>query len=134
MATGNTAYGIASFDGKGTRFTDNAVSGSHDAGIYVGDSLEADAVVSGNRVWNNALGILLRHSQRAVVSDNDVWDTCLGVFLLADGQAGGSGQTAVLNNTVRANNQVCTQFADAEFLPILGGGYRACRVTAQRDL
>ncbi len=121
VAVDNSAYGIASFNGEGTRFTDNAVSGSHDAGLYIGDSLDADAVVRDNRVWNNAFGILVRHSQRAVVSDNDVWDNCLGVFLLADGQAGGSGQTAVLNNTVNANTQVCTQFAPG-FLPILGGG------------
>jgi len=122
VAIDNTAYGIASFDGIDTIFTRNAVTGSHDAGIYIGDSLNARAVVSNNRAWNNALGILLRHSQKAIVSDNDVRGNCLGVFLLADGQAGGSGQTAVLNNTVVANNEVCTQFADAQFLPVLGGG------------
>ena len=88
----------------------------------MGDSLDANAVVSHNRSWDNALGILVRHSQKAVVSDNEVWGNCLGVFLLADGQAGGSGQTAVLNNTVVANNEVCTQFEAAGFLPVLGGG------------
>ena len=122
VAIDNAAYGVASFDGIGTTFTRNAVSGSHDAGIYIGDSLEANAVVSHNRAWGNALGILVRHSQKAVVSDNEAWGNCIGVFLLADGQDGGSGQTAVLNNTVFANNEVCTQFADAGFLPILGGG------------
>ena len=122
VAIDNAAYGVASFDGIGTTFTRNAVSGSHDAGIYIGDSLAASAVVSHNRSWSNALGILVRHSQKAVVSDNDVWGNCLGVFLLADGQAGGSGQTAVFNNTVVGNNEVCTQFDAAGFLPILGGG------------
>ena len=122
VAIDNAAYGVASFDGIGTTFTRNSVSGSHDAGIYIGDSLDANAVVSHNRAWGNALGILVRHSQKAVVSDNEVWGNCLGVFLLADGQAGGSGQTAVLNNTVYANNEVCTQFAAAGFLPVLGGG------------
>ena len=38
VAAGNTAYGIASFEGVGTTFSHNAVSGSQDAGIYVGDS------------------------------------------------------------------------------------------------
>ena len=122
VAIDNSAYGVASFDGIGTTFTRNAVSGSHDAGIYIGDSLDANAVVSHNRAWDNALGILVRHSQKAVVSDNEAWENCIGVFLLADGQAGGSGQTAVLNNTVAANNDVCTQFAAAGFLPVLGGG------------
>jgi hypothetical protein len=121
-AVGNAAYGVASFDGVGTTFTGNAVTGSHDAGIYIGDSLEADAVVSHNRAWGNALGILVRHSRRVIVSDNAAWGNCIGVFLLADGQAGGSGETAVLKNTVVANNEVCEQFNEAGFLPILGGG------------
>lgn len=54
----------ASFDGIGTIFTGNSVSGSHDAGIYIGDSLTADAVVSNNRARGNALGILVRHTRR----------------------------------------------------------------------
>jgi Periplasmic copper-binding protein (NosD) len=122
VAIDNAAYGIASFDGVGTSLTHNAVTGSQDAGLYIGDSLEADAVVSHNRVWNNAFGILSRHSQKVVVSDNAAWGNCLGIFLLADGQAGGSGQTAVLGNKVVGNNDVCTQFAAVGFLPILGGG------------
>jgi hypothetical protein len=122
VAIDNAAYGVASFEGIGTKFTNNAVTGSHDAGIYIGDSPNADAVVTHNRAWGNALGILLRHSQRALVSGNEAWGNCIGVFLLADGQEGGSGQTAVLNNTVTANNEVCTQFADVGFLPVLGGG------------
>ena len=121
-AIDNTAYGIASFDGIGTTFTHNTVSGSHDAGIYVGDSQDARAVVRSNRARNNALGILVRHSHNALVSDNEAQENCIGVFLLADGQAGGSGDIAELNNTVVANNDVCTQFAAEEFLPILGGG------------
>jgi hypothetical protein len=121
-ATGNAAYGLASFDGIGTTFTRNAVSGSHDAGLYIGDSLDANAVVSHNRSWDNALGILVRHSQKALVSNNEAWSNCIGVFLLADGQAGGSGETLVLNNSVYDNNDVCPQFEAAGFLPLLGGG------------
>jgi hypothetical protein len=122
IAIDNTAYGLASFDGIGTTFTRNAVTGSHDAGLYIGDSLEANAVVSHNRAWNNAFGILARHSRNVVVSNNDSWSNCIGVFLLADGQAGGSGETVVLNNNVWANNDVCPQFAEVGFLPVLGGG------------
>ena len=120
VATGNTAYGVASFDGVGTTFSRNAVSGSQDAGIYVGDSPAANAVVTDNRSWDNALGILVRHSRNVVVSNNEAWGNCIGVLLLADGQETGSGHTAVLNNTVAANNDVCTQFAG--FLPVIGGG------------
>jgi len=122
VAIDNTDYGVASFEGIGTTFTRNAASGSDDAGIYVGDSLDANALVKDNRSWGNAIGILVRHVQNAIVSGNEVWGNCLGVFLLADGQAGGSGHTAVLNNTVVANNVVCPQFGYPGFLPALGGG------------
>ena len=122
VAVNNTAYGVASFVGTGTKFLRNSVTGSHDAGIYVGDSPDANALVKNNRAWGNALGILLRHVHNAIVSDNQSWGNCIGVFLLADGQKEGSGHIAVLNNTVVGNNDVCTQFDEADFLPVLGGG------------
>jgi len=122
VAIDNTAYGVASFEGIGTTFAHNWVSGSHDAGIYIGDSHDAGAVVRHNRAHNNALGILVRHSHNALVFDNEAEGNCIGVFLLADGQEGGSGDIAVLNNSVVENNAVCTQFEAAGFLPVLGGG------------
>jgi hypothetical protein len=120
VAIGNSDYGVASFEGIGTRFTRNATSGSHDAGIYIGDSVDANAVVSHNRSWDNALGVLIRHSHQVVVSHNEVWGNCLGVFLLSDVEAGGSGDITVEHNTVSANNSVCPEFEG--FLPDLGGG------------
>jgi Right handed beta helix region len=119
-AIDNSDYGVASFDGIGTRFTRNATSGSHDAGIYVGDSVNANAVVTNNRSWDNALGILVRHSHKVVVSHNKVWGNCLGVFLLSDIEAGGSGQITVQHNRVTANNSFCPVFEG--FLPDLSGG------------
>lgn len=120
LAVGNSDYGIASFDGIGTMFTSNAVSGSQDAGIYVGDSADAKALVAHNRSWDNALGVLVRHARNAVVLDNAIWGNCVGILLLADGQPGGSGDNAVLNNTVRVNNRLCPGGED--FLPDFGGG------------
>ena len=120
VAIDNRDYGVASFDGIGTRFTRNATSGSQDAGIYVGDSIDANAVVTNNRSWDNALGILIRHTHKVVVSHNEVWGNCLGVFLLSDIEAGGSGHIRVQHNRVSANNKVCPNFEG--FLPDLGGG------------
>ena len=120
VAVNNSDYGVASFDGIGTWFTRNATSGSHDAGIYVGDSVDANAVVTNNRSWDNALGILIRHSHQVVVSHNKVWGNCLGVFLLSDIEAGGSGHITVQHNRVSANNNLCPNFEG--FLPDLGGG------------
>ena len=67
-------------------------------------------MVSHNRAWGNALGILVRHSQKVIVSSNASWENCIGVFLLADGQAGGSGQTAVLNNTSLRTTRCASSF------------------------
>jgi hypothetical protein len=120
VAINNSDYGLASFEGKGTTFTRNSTSGSHDAGIYVGDSPDADAVVRHNRSWNNSLGILIRNSDHAIVFHNEIWGNCLGVFLLADQRPGGSGYVEVRNNTVSGNNRLCPAFED--FLPDLGGG------------
>jgi parallel beta helix pectate lyase-like protein len=120
VAINNSDYGVASFEGIGTTFTRNATSGSHDAGIYVGDSIDANAVVTHNRSWDNALGILVRHSHYVVVSHNEVWGNCLGVFLLSDFGPRGSGHITVANNTVSANNELCPEFEG--FLPDLAGG------------
>ncbi len=57
--------------GIGTTFTGNAVSGSQDAGIYIGDSLDASAVVSEKPRVGQRAGYLVRHARRAVVSDNE---------------------------------------------------------------
>lgn len=121
-AAGNTDYGMASFDGVGTRFVGNAVNGSDDAGLYVGDSPDANAAVLGNRSWDNALGVLVRHDHNVVVAGNTTWNNCAGVFLLDDGQDGGSGHTAVLDNVVRRNNHRCTQFAGFLLTPAVAGG------------
>src|SRR4029077_10211922 len=79
-----------------------------------------NAVVTNNRSWDNALGILIRHSHKVVLSHNKVWGNCLGVFLLSDIEAGGSGHITVQHNRVSANNNVCPNFEG--FLPDLGGG------------
>jgi nitrous oxidase accessory protein NosD len=121
-AFGNEDYGVASFDGVGTTFVKNRASGSHDAGIYIGDSPHANAVVMHNRSWDNALGVLVRHARDVLVSDNRASRNCLGIFLLDDGQEGGSGDIAVLDNRVAANNHRCTNFAEFLFTPVIAGG------------
>jgi hypothetical protein len=122
-AAHNDEYGMASYDGVGTTFTRNTASGSGDAGIYIGDSLHAHAVVLHNRSWNNATNILVRHARQVLVADNTASRGCFGVLLLNDGQPGGSGDTAVLDNRVRANNRTdCPGWAEYLRTPVGGGG------------
>ena len=111
--------GVASFEGIGTIFTANSVTGSHDAGIYIGDIPDANAVVTttapGAMRW--AFG---PPSQNVSCPTKPPGATVSECSCSRDGQAGGSGQSAVLNNEVTANNEVCQQFANAGFLPVLG--------------
>ena len=47
-AFNNKEYGIAAFSSTGTKIIANLTSGSDEAGIYVGDSPHADAIVAAN--------------------------------------------------------------------------------------
>lgn len=131
-AADNTEYGIASFDGIGTRFVHNRASGSEDAGLYVGDSPDANAVVSDNVTRHNALGVLVRHARHVVVAHNRAWGNCLGVLLLDDRQPGGSGDNAVLDNRFIANNDECPQFAG--FLGATPGGGGIVAIGSQHNV
>ena len=62
-------------------------AGGIEAGIYVGDSPEAHAVVSENRVWDDGIGgLFVRHVHFATVVENWAKGNCIGIFLLNDGQ------------------------------------------------
>ncbi len=111
-------YGISRFASTHTVFSDDLAAGNGEAGFYVGDSPDADTVVSNDRAWNNGFGIFVRHAHQVAVVNNDVYDNCIGVFVLDDGQSGGAGQVAVVGNTVRHNNTICPP---AEGAPPLGG-------------
>ncbi|MEP6665912.1 MAG: right-handed parallel beta-helix repeat-containing protein, partial [Nocardioidaceae bacterium] len=119
QAVNNGVYGIARFDGIGGWITDSAASGSDEAGIYVGDSPNAHALVRDNQSWGNGLGIFVRHTHKVTVRDNWVQGNCVGVLLLDDGQPEGSGDNWVQNNSVRNNNKFCPASDEA---PALSGG------------
>jgi parallel beta-helix repeat protein len=121
-AENNTIYGIVNFDGRFTTISDNATSGSDEAGLYVGDAPDAHSVVRDNRSWNNALGILVRHTHRVTVVDNTIYGNCMGVYLLDDTQPGGSGDNVMRDNTVNANNKSCPGFPDEGVPPFSGAG------------
>jgi nitrous oxidase accessory protein NosD len=118
-AVNNGDYGIARFDGVGGSIRDSAATGSAEAGLYIGDSPNAHAVLSDNRAWNNGLGIFVRHNHFVTVSDNEVFGNCIGILLLDDGQKPGSGDQVVKDNSVRRNNKVCPASEDS---PAFSGG------------
>jgi nitrous oxidase accessory protein NosD len=114
-------YGIARFVSTRSRLVENRTAGNQEAGLYVGDSPDADTVVSGNRTWNNGFGIFVRHSHQVAVTGNQSWGNCLGALVLDDGQPGGVGDVTVRDNRVHDNNKFCPPNQEHPF-PVSGGG------------
>jgi len=121
-AVDDSGYGIARFDGIGGWIRHSSATGSEEAGIYVGDSPEAHAVVSENRVWNNGIGVFVRHVHFATVVENWAKGNCIGIFLLNDGQPEGSGDQKVARNVVLNNNKVCPGDEEEGTPETSGGG------------
>jgi hypothetical protein len=114
------AYGIARFESTKSLFANNITVGNSEAGLYVGDSPNAAAVVRDNVTKDNALGIFVRHARGVTVVNNRATGNCQGVLVLDDGEPGGAGNAVIQNNTVFRNNKFCP--ANEEAPPLQGGG------------
>jgi len=116
--TNNGAYGVFANTSTGTRILDNTASGSGEAGLYVGDSPSAQAVVKNNTVFNNGFGIFIRSASSGAIVANNAHDNCLGILFL---EAPDSPTNWVATgNQVNHNNNSCPAGDDAP--PISGGG------------
>lgn len=112
-------YGVSRFESTRTIFRDNSVAGNAEAGLYVGDSPDADTWVVNNKSWGNGFGVFVRHAHEVNVEGNTVWDNCVGILVLDDGQVGGAGNVTVSGNDVHGNNLVCPASGGP---PTSGGG------------
>jgi Right handed beta helix region len=120
-ATDNEEYGIARFNSTGGAMVHNVARGAEEAGVYLGDTADAQGAVIGyNRVSGNALGVFVRHSHEVVVKHNIAVRNCQGILLLDDGQPGGAGDIRAAHNVVIANNNFCPPSDEAP--PLQGGG------------
>jgi Right handed beta helix region len=110
-AEGNSGYGIAAFETTGGQYWDNVTSDNEEAGLYVGDSPEADAVLRDNDSYGNGIGIFLRDAAHGLVEDNQSHDNCIGILFL-DTPDDPSAPTpnhdwAARDNQVNHNNKAC---------------------------
>ena len=83
----NEEYGAFYNDSTGGRFHDNVAYGSHEAGLYFGDSGNADARIEDNEVYDNAFGILIRDAANGRVRENYAHDNGFGIFLVDTGES-----------------------------------------------
>lgn len=113
----NDGYGFAAFLSIGTKILSNSAHDNGFAGIYVGDSANANLKVAGNDTFRNTLGMFFRNSSRGSISGNEIHNNCAGMLFLAE-NPGADGNYEVRNNDVLDNARACP---DPEF-PVSGIG------------
>jgi parallel beta-helix repeat protein len=118
-AFNNREYGIAAFSSTGTTIISNLTRGSDEAGIYVGDSPHADAIVAANETYGNLFGIFVRNARHGKIAGNEVHNNCMGMLFLADAP-GPAGVFDVMGNKVVNNTRACP--ANEEAPPLSGVG------------
>jgi nitrous oxidase accessory protein NosD len=110
-ADDNAGYGIARFASVDSVFEHNSASSNGEAGLYMGDSPNADSVVRDNSSDHNNIGIFFRDSSFQTAEDNKVWGNCVGILALNTGTGGTPaadvGNFKIEDNTLSANNKAC---------------------------
>jgi parallel beta-helix repeat protein len=106
-AVDNGEYGIAAFASTGTKMIDNVVSGSGEAGLYVGDSAHANLTMTGNETFDNGFGIFLRDSRYGDVTGNHAHDNCVGILNIDFNGSANAGHYRIADNTIENNSRVC---------------------------
>ncbi len=122
VAKDNAEYGLAAFSSTGTRFLFNRASGSGEAGIYVGDSPKADALLWGNETSDNLFGIFVRNALGGKAVLNASHDNCLGVLVLGDAP-GPAGDFRFIANRVSNNTKACPGNEEEMSDPVSGVGF-----------
>ncbi len=97
-------YGIFPQFGKNGLVSQNIISNTSDAGIYVGMSENVDIIA--NEVFDNALGIEAENSHKILIQANYVHDNAIGipVVIFPGLQTKTAADVIVRNNTVINNN------------------------------
>jgi hypothetical protein len=101
----NEEYGIAAFESNGTRLEWNYTPDNGEAGLYIGDSAQANAVVHGNTSSGNVHGILVRDASFGEVSRNWLFDNCNGALFVETPAPAPGGNWVAKDNRAVANNR-----------------------------
>ena len=118
----NHAYGAFYNSSTGGDFHDNVAYGSGEAGLYFGDSPNADVRVKDNEVYDNGNGMLLRDASNGRVEDNNAHDNCIGFLVLNTGEPGDASRWRLEDNHVVHNDKACPASDEAPPTSGLGIG------------
>ncbi len=106
-ATNNGLYGLYAFDAQHGVIADSYASGSADSGIYVGQCIECDIVVSGNIAEANAIGLEIANASDSVlVVGNRFAGNRVGMTLISNHREAFEPQrsNAIAGNVIVAND------------------------------
>jgi nitrous oxidase accessory protein NosD len=116
----NSGYGIARFASTNSLFEENRASWNGEAGLYMGDSPNANSVLRENKADHNGIGLFLRDSTKLTAVDNQAWGNCVGILALNTGSgAVPAGNYRIIDNAVWANDKACPATPDGQ--PPLSG-------------
>jgi len=122
FAVDNGDYGITCFGCSGLRYLFNQVTGSHEAGYYIGDTSNADATVIGNESWGNYFGFFLRDSNVGRLEGNKAHNNCMGIALLNTAAPNNVHGWTLVDNDVNQNTKACPASDDGPALSGVGIG------------
>jgi Right handed beta helix region len=128
-AIGNAEYGISGFVLHGVRFINSLARLNGAPGFYIGDSPQANAVVTGNRAFGNGtsgvegIGFLFRDSSWGRVWGNTARNNCAGMIFVdtSENPAPATHWTA-WGNTASHNNHACAAEQGGGVPPLSGIG------------
>ncbi|MFF4651492.1 nitrous oxide reductase family maturation protein NosD [Streptomyces sp. NPDC001380] len=126
VSRGNGEHGIRQDRSVRGVFRDNTAADNAETGIFLANTVTEEggatdaegAVVSGNRLSGNRVGITVRRLQDLVVERNTVIGNCAGIFVVGDEGTPRAGRLAVRSNRVWENNRYCPSTAR---LPVMQG-------------
>jgi hypothetical protein len=122
IASNDGEYGIVAFNSSNTRFEWNATPNNGEAGLYIGDSPQANAVLHGNTSWGNNFGVLVRDASFGEVSHNWLFNNCTGLLFVDTPEPTAGGNWTAKGNRTVANNNACPPVADEGIPPFSGAG------------
>lgn len=127
-------YGGAAFASIRTKFVRNLATGNGEAGLYVGDSPNAKALLRNNKArGNGSFGFFLRDSAHGRAINNTVVHNCLGIGVLNTGSPGNAKRWLVKGNDAHANNKFCKAEEGGPPISGTGIGLIGARRTTVRD-
>ncbi|NUJ99771.1 right-handed parallel beta-helix repeat-containing protein [Streptomyces lunaelactis] len=111
----NGTWGIAQERSTRGVFRNNTARDNGDAGIFIANTVDREggatdtggAVIAGNRLSGNRIGVTVRRVRNLTVRGNDMTANCAGVFVVGDESKPAAGAMTIRNNDIYKNNKFC---------------------------